>query len=353
MVSGSTSSITTCGWVVLCLCVALPAGAAQDEAADARAATALESMLAGHVCGQPKSLDPEDQDARERCVEEQRLALRAAFGYDLGRLTAAERRRLDATCSRFRTNYDVEPYLKCLTHGLVSLRAAWTPGESGLPSFGTRTAVPPADPPAAPTRRWPAVIVALLAGAALAGVALAAVTLWKRRRRIERRCHDCDAPMQSAGDLCPGCRHRAALTMKQATADRAEQKRAEQETLRHRREDAEERQREREEQEAQLRRDAEERRAEQARRAAEPPPPPDETSRQPAADTPEVFDPYAVLGVSPEASYKDIETAYRDARSRYNESQVAHLGDEVRMHFKVKADAVEEAYRTLSRSIPA
>jgi len=338
---------------VWCLCVALPAAPAEHKTADRRAATALESLLAAHVCGQPKSLDPKDQDAREDCVGEQRLALRADFGYDLGRLTAAERRRLDATCSRFRTNYGVEPYLNCLTHGLVSLRATWTPGKSGLPSFGARTAVPPTDPPAAPTRRWPATIVALLAGAALAGVALAAVMLWKRRRRVERLCHDCGAAMQSAGDLCPGCRHRAAIAMKQAIADRAEQERAEQDTLRRQREDAEERQRLREEQEAQLRRDAEEQQAWLARRTPEPQPPPDVTSRGPADDAPEVFDPYAILGVSPEASYENIETAYRDARSRYDESLVAHLGDEVRMHFKVKADAVEEAYRTLSRSISA
>jgi DnaJ-class molecular chaperone len=53
------------------------------------------------------------------------------------------------------------------------------------------------------------------------------------------------------------------------------------------------------------------------------------------------------------ASHEEIDTAYREARAKYDEDLVAHLGDEVRMHFKLKAEAVEEAYRTLSRSIPA
>jgi DnaJ-domain-containing protein 1 len=341
------------GWAVSFLCIALPAFAVQDKTGDSRPATALESMLAGHVCGQPKSQDPADVDARERCAQEQRLALRADFGYDLGRLSTGERLKLNATCARVRTSYDVEPYLNCLTQGLVSLRAQWTPGTSGQPSFGLQTVVAPAAAPPAPARRWSWLIVTLSAGSALAVAALTVVELKKRRRRVERLCRDCGAAMQSAGDLCSACRHRAAAAIKQAIADRAEQEHAEQDARRRQQEEAAERERLREEQEAQFQREIAAQQAEQARRAAETPPPPEVMSSQPPDDTPEVFDPYAILSVTAEASPEQIETAYREAKSQFDEDQVAHLGDEVRMFYKMKAEAVEEAYRTLSGSIPA
>jgi DnaJ-domain-containing protein 1 len=336
-------------------CMALPATAVQDETT-ASPATSLESMLVGHVCGQPKSSSPGDEDARERCVGDQLHALRVVFGYDLRRLSAVERRRLDTSCSRFRSNYtDVELYLNCLTQGLGSLRAEWAPGQSTASAVGPQTVAATADAQTMPNRRGSAAIVSVLAGGA--GLALACGLVFVARKRWPRGrvCRDCGTAMQGASDLCPDCRHRAAVALRQATADRAEQERSEQEAQRRQHEEAEERQRQILEQRARLQQQEEEqRRAELARRAAEAQRPVAMASSQPEDDDlPEVFDPYAVLSVSPEASLEEIEAAYRKERSRHDENLVAHLGDAVRMHFKMKADAVEEAYRALTGSIPA
>jgi hypothetical protein len=227
-------------------------------------------MLAGHVCGQPKSTNPSDQDARERCTAEQRQALRTEFGYDLGRLSRAERGKLDATCSRFRTNLDVEPYLKCLAEGLASLRPSWAPEKSRQSSPAPQTVVASAEPGTAPTLQRSSVFTPLLAGVVLAVVAVAVVVLKKRSRRLGRRCCECGTAMQSAGDLCPECRHRAAAAVKQSIVDRAEHERAEQEAQRRQQAEAEEQQRQREELALRRQRDEEVRRAEQAQAQLRP-----------------------------------------------------------------------------------
>ena len=65
----------------------------------------------------------------------------------------------------------------------------------------------------------------------------------------------------------------------------------------------------------------------------------------------DTFDPFAVLGLSVEASRESIEAAYEQAKSKYDADQVAHLSAEVQEHFKLKAQAVERAYQMLSAAV--
>jgi curved DNA-binding protein CbpA len=61
-----------------------------------------------------------------------------------------------------------------------------------------------------------------------------------------------------------------------------------------------------------------------------------------------VFDPYAVLGVPPDASIEDIGVAYQKAKLKYDPDQVEHLSAEVQEHYRAKADAVERARQELT-----
>ena len=64
-----------------------------------------------------------------------------------------------------------------------------------------------------------------------------------------------------------------------------------------------------------------------------------------------VFDPHAVLGVSPDANRESIVSAYEQAKSKYDAEQVAHLSAEVQEHFRQKAQAVERAYQMLTAAV--
>jgi preprotein translocase subunit Sec63 len=66
------------------------------------------------------------------------------------------------------------------------------------------------------------------------------------------------------------------------------------------------------------------------------------------SDAPAEHDPYAILGVPREASPQEIERAYSVAVSKYDETQVAHLGDAIQAHYRAKAEAVEQAFRQLT-----
>ena len=63
----------------------------------------------------------------------------------------------------------------------------------------------------------------------------------------------------------------------------------------------------------------------------------------------EAFDPYDVLGVPRNADKEVIDAAREQLRLKYAPEHVAHLGPELQEHYKRKAEAVERAYRILSK----
>ncbi|MGB8131223.1 MAG: restriction endonuclease [Candidatus Angelobacter sp.] len=62
------------------------------------------------------------------------------------------------------------------------------------------------------------------------------------------------------------------------------------------------------------------------------------------------FDPYAVLGISRNASPEEIRAAYRREMVNYHPDKVAHLGKELRDLAKTKAQEINRAYQELARS---
>jgi len=343
--------------------------------------TSLEQTLADHVCDRlptPPATANRDpvlaQDAHEQCARVQLGALRAEFGYDLGHLSAAERARMDSTCSRLRKPENYEPYLNCLTALLVSVRElrrgadGIAPGAPTDVTFGVP--VLPADFGGAPRPKhhWVAIVITLvvIVAAAAAGIVVMRMKKLAAAAAPPRKCQKCGEALQSTGDLCATCRHEAGVAAKQAIADRAAEERAELERRRLEREQAAERQRQLEQQAAEQQRLEEARlqfERERQQAAAQMPPPapvpvPDPVPLPvpvPAVaiigadveDTPTEVDPYTVLGVSRGASRQQIETAYCAAASKYDETLVAHLGDAVQQHYRAKAEAIEQAYRAL------
>ncbi|HEY6306700.1 MAG TPA: restriction endonuclease [Candidatus Angelobacter sp.] len=62
------------------------------------------------------------------------------------------------------------------------------------------------------------------------------------------------------------------------------------------------------------------------------------------------FDPYAVLGVSPNASLEEIRAAYRREMVNYHPDKVAHLGKELQELAKTKAQEINRAFEELAHS---
>lgn len=60
------------------------------------------------------------------------------------------------------------------------------------------------------------------------------------------------------------------------------------------------------------------------------------------------FDPYAVLGVSPNASPEEIRAAYRREMVNDHPDKVAHLGKELQEFAKTKAQEINRAYEELA-----
>ncbi|HUK37299.1 MAG TPA: DnaJ domain-containing protein [Vicinamibacterales bacterium] len=350
-------AITSFACVVTIACVALPADAFAQNASEDRPPTPLEQTLVEHVCDRFQT-SAQNPDVREQCVGVQFGALRAEFGYDLSRLSSAERARLDSTCSRLRKPENVEPYLNCLTALLVSVREQRHGANGVAPSevsFGipTMPASAPAPPPPS-HRSWPIVLTLFGVIAAAAGAGIAVMRMKKRPAAPSRVCQRCGEPLQASGDLCSSCRHEAGVAAKQAIADRAAEERAEHERKKREREQAEERQRQLEAHAAEQQRLEEARvQAERDRRQAEleMPPIPIPVVAAIGADVDDTAadaDPYSVLGVPRDASREQIEKAYTTAASKYDATQVAHLGDAVQAHYREKAEAIEQAYRTLT-----
>jgi hypothetical protein len=186
-----------------------------------------------------------------------------------------------------------------------------------------------------------------------AGVILLAV----RARRPQRTCRVCGVVVLDSGDLCQTCRHDAAEVLRRAAAERANLKREQEEAQRRQRAHDEEQQQQkaRQDEDARLQQNEAIRQRDEARRQEE-----DARRRQPnevlqpspaavsSSTGEETFDPYAILGISRQTSQQEIRAAYEEARLKYDEEGVAHLGDDVQAHYKAKAQAVERAYQMLA-----
>jgi hypothetical protein len=337
--------------------IAVAASAPQGDAG-AAAPTAKEQALMEHTCRLVQT--GLAHDAYERCLEARLLSLRADFGPDLTRLSAASRAKIDAACSAAQASLGRDGYLDCLTGQLASLAArarAAVPAQGGAAPPGTDVAPVFEDSP--PVSAQPSSFLSVRAAAvAAAGVVAAAALIFfgVRARRQRRACRGCGVRVDGSADLCSACRRDAAEAVRQAANERAEQRRAVEAEERRQQEGAD-RQRlggaRREEQEQQRRLDEERRAVEEAarreaiaRREAE------ERRRveaEAAGDADQsVFEPYAALGLPPGASDAEIRAAYEEARLKYDPEEVAHLGYDAKQHFARKWRAIERAYRTLA-----
>ena len=328
--------------------------------------SAIEQALIEHAC---RSRLPgiAGDDAYQECLGSRLRLLRDEFGRDLSLVSATDRNALDTACSKTRQAEGREAYLECLTVQLVAIRnrrsEATTgasqgpllfPPEPGESLQSASPVVPESQTSSSRVAVW--IGVALVALVVAGGGAFMAV----KGRRQTRKCRVCGADVPEGGDLCSKCRHEAADVLRHAAAERADHLRAHAEAQQRLTEREEElrQQRAREEAAALLRQELEARRREEARRQLEEE---EEAARrrsraEEAAQrqnkgevAEEVFDPYYVLGVPRDAGKEAVDAACEQLRLKYAPGHVAHLGPELQEHYKRKAEAVERAYRILSK----
>lgn len=357
-----------CSLVAL-LTLLAPRASAQDRSPgtpNPDSPSAIEQALIEHAC---RSRLPgiAGDDAYQQCLGARLGSLRAEFGRDLNLVSAADRKALDAACSNTRLAEGREAYLECLTIQLVAIRNRRSEATTGA-SQGPLLFPP--DPgenlqpasPVVPESQTSSSRVAVWIGVALVALVVAGggAFMAVKGRRQTRKCRVCGADVPEGGDLCATCRHEAAEALRHAAAERADHLRAHVEAQQRLTEREEElrQQRAREEAAALLRQELEARHREEARRQLEEE---QEAARrrsraEEAAQRQnkeevagEVFDPYYVLGVPREAGQEAIDAAREQLRLKYAPAHVAHLGPELQEHYRRKAEAVERAYRILSK----
>ncbi len=340
--------------------LAAAASSAQPPAAPAPEPlpSAIEEALIEYACAQLHPAGTVESGAYLDCRKNRLTYLRAEFGRDLRRLSATERKTIDAACSDLRASRGQDAYVQCLQAKLATL-----PGHGKAKAeAASRAAVPPpvpsVMPPAAPTPVAPSAspLSPLTIGAAVAALIAAGagiVLLKKRGKPAAGACRTCGAAVQGHGELCPNCRHEAAEALRHASTERAAHARAG--------EDAKRRQADQEREQQQAREDEARRRELEARQAAAAAAArqqeddaqrrrEDDAWRQRQVDAtaaPNDFDAHAALGVPRGASAADIEAAYQSARAKYDLDVVADLGNELQEHYKRKAAAAQRAYEVL------
>ncbi len=345
-------------WLVLA--VGIGSQAARPSAAqEPLIPTAIEQAIAEYRCTAAQTAGTQAASVYDVCLSGQFDSLRGDFGRNLSRVSPAERRTIDTICNKVPASVDREAYVKCLSDQLVTLRHRRGPANPPAAAAAATAATAPdtapsdnvaASSPASATRSMPLLIggalVVLMAGGGVAWFAT------KSRRRAHK-CRTCGQPVES-GDLCSTCRHDAADALRHAALQRAQQEQAQQDEQRRQREQEEELARRR----AFEREDAQRRHEEQVRLEAEAQR--KETQRlQDAAAASDrklreaeladsVFDPYAVLGVTRDATGDAIHAAYEEARSKFSPDLVAGMSNELQEHFKARADAVERAFQALT-----
>ena len=354
--AGRATIATNMLWAVLFIGVGLQAGTP-----DASVPTAIEQALAEYRCTTAPVTGAPGASAYDVCLGAQFASLRTDFGRNLGRLSGAERKMIDAICNKIPATVDREAYVKCLSDQLVALRnrrSRVSPAPAGAPSIPAPEAGAPSgvssgsssDSPAPPVRPAPSRSIALWIGAALATAIVAGggVLLALKSRRRPRTCRVCGQNVLEPGDLCQKCRHEAAEALRKAAAQRADQ--AQQEELRRQREEEQARENARQESAARVRQQEQARQDEQARLDKERDQKNEADARRrrgPAEAAEEAFDPYAALGVPRDASEDAIRAAYEAARAKFAPDLVADMSVTVQDHFKAKAVEVERAYQSL------
>ena len=309
----------------------------------------LEMALSERTCDVAARAAPGGD--RSACIEAQLAALRADFGVNLGKLSPADRRKLDAACSGLSTTLARERYLDCVNAQLSSVRertrrakgvdaaAAPAPAESNAAT------VPVAPPPA----RVSTTTLLALGTVAVVAIAAAIVVVTKKRAGPKPVCKSCGAPVADHGALCAVCRHQAAESLRQQAAAARATEETEAENRRRAAEEAAQREAQRAEAAAhaaaaaldlQMREQAEAVRRERSTREA--------ADRAPVpSNDDEAFNPYGVLGVAEGATPDAIRAAYEAAKAKYDPDNVSHLSPEVQQHYREKADLVEQAFRAL------
>jgi len=333
----------------------------QVAAPDSSPPTPLEQALIEHVCSATRAPGVVESGAYRDCLNRKLLSIRTDFGRDLSRLSASERRTMDSVCSRALEAREREAYLECLNGQLLALSSR---GSRAHP--GPSAATPPPSPPVVVPAAGPSLpaetsssMSGLWIGVAVVSmlVATGGVLLFMKARRAPSKCRVCgvvDVPQ--SGALCQQCRREAAETVRRAATERVDHERANLEELRQQKARQEEDARLRDQEQARQREEEARQRELEASRREEEARRQEEEARQSRQTTvtaqggtvQEVFDPYAILGVSRGASQQEIRVAYDEARLKYDMDHVAHLGPELQEHFKAKAQAVDRAYQMLA-----
>ena len=344
----------TCSFTVWSLAApfaAMTLGAVPQPAPESAPPTALETALTERTCSIGVHASITDPDSHSQCVASQLTSLRANFGRDLRRLSAAERNALDSACNRINSAVTREAYLDCLNAQLVALKlrrakATHPPPEqtsAAEPVAATTAAVEPQ--PA----RDQAPRSSFIVGAVTIMIAIVAATVLIVVKRRRRRCRACGKVITDSGDLCATCRREAAGALRHAAAERAEHKRALEESERQKkaREEEEREKRARAEDETRIRLAEEARRREEEARTREDEEAEHRSQQVAAAEAESIFDPYAVLGVGRDAGPDAIRAAYEAAKVKYEPDSVSHLGVDVQEYYKSKAEAVTRAYEMI------
>jgi hypothetical protein len=335
--------------LVAALLVPAGAAAAQD---DAPKPSAIEHALVEYLCRSIQGPTMLGTEEYQSCYTAQLDALREPFGANLAKLTGAERKSLDAWCGPFQAARDRDAYLACLNRQLVRLkdqRAAKAKSaeaaaqaevlESEPSAPAEAVAALPPQPEGSSGTLW---LILAIGGVASAGGT--AFVMMRGKRTAQTACRGCGAPVEGGGDMCANCRHEAAESHRRAIAERAEEERLQAETARReaeRRDEEARREQARRDETLRLAAQAEQQRREDKDRRLQ------QAQAQHAAEEAAVFDPYAVLGLTPDATADQVRAAYEQAKGKYDASQYEHFGGELQAHFKAKAEAVERAFQML------
>lgn len=181
----ATRLLVTVSTVGLVLPVTAPAGAAAGRApaSDSPAPTAIELALAEHSCEHQTSIAASDR--WYECIDARVDALRAEFGYDLGKLSAARRRSIDKVCGGLRAE-GRDAYLDCLSRELMVARRPEAPSPSAAPPnvvLAQAPVAPPAEAPRSSSWIWLVRFLGALLVAAAAAVVALRVNMARHRRR--------------------------------------------------------------------------------------------------------------------------------------------------------------------------